>query len=144
MRMQIRTLQVPQRGYGAFCPTLTPTPTGATNGDIAQDMVGMPGTVAVPSPRPPAMADGELGGPYNQPSAVAPNVFYPSIYFNRLNRARKFFGAVMSGVNPLPAPARDPGRVAQPWNYKVRVGGQTATSNPRPFTRFPTYNGKGY
>ena len=142
MRMQIRTLQVPQRGYGAFCPTLTPTGTGATNGGNV--VVGMPGTVPVSSPRPAALRDGELGGPYNQPSSVAPNVFFPSIYYHVALRARKVNVAIMSKINPLPKPAVNLGRTAAPWNLRVRVGGQTATSNPRPFTRFPTYGGRGY
>ena len=123
-------------------PQLTSTASAATNGQ--NHVYGCPGTMRIASPRPPALNDGELGGPFNQPSAVAPNFFYPSIYYRRMKRAFQVNAARFSGVNPMPAPARNPGRVAQPWNYKVRVGGQTATSNPRPFTRFPTYNGKGY
>jgi hypothetical protein len=138
MRVQVRTLQVPRRGGGAFLPGLTPIPTAATNGQ--NEVYGCPGTMAVPSPRPPAMGDSELGGPFNQPSAVSPNVFYPSIYYAIVNNTLRFPGRIWSDA-VLPVPAVAMGRSAAQTQYRTRVGGRTATAAFRPFTQWPTYAG---
>jgi len=138
MRIQVRTLQVPKRGAGAFLPGLTPVGTAATNGQ--NEVYGSPGTVAIPSPRPPAMADGELGGPFNQPSSVAPNVFYPSIYYSIPNNTQHFPGKIQSD-NVVPVPAIVQGRSALQTQYRTRVGGRTAVAAFRPFTQWPTYAG---
>jgi len=140
MRFQIRTLQVPTKGSGAFMPMLTSQASAATNGQNV--VVGNPGTVRVPSPRPPALSDGELGGPFNQPSSVAPDWFLPSIYINRANSTLRFPGKLLSD-NVLPVPAVNMGRKIVNWQHKTRVGGRTTTANPRPFTQWPTYGG-GY
>ena len=138
MRIQVRTLQVPRRGAGAFLPGVTPIPTAATNGQ--NEVWGCPGTMAIPSPRPPALQDGELGGPFNQPSSVAPNFFYPSIYYAKMNNTLRFPGKLLSD-NVLPVPAIAVGRSAKQSQYKTRVGGRTATAAFRPFTQWPTYAG---
>jgi len=138
MRIQVRTLQVPRRGAGAFLPGLTRTPTAATNGQ--NQVFGAPGTMAVPSPRPAAMNDGELGGPFNQPSSVAPDVFYPSIYYAIMNPTLHFPGKIQSD-NVVPVPAVAQGRSALQTQYKTRVGGRTAVAAFRPFTQWPTYAG---
>ena len=131
-------MQVPQRGAGAFLPGLTKGGAPSTNGQ--NQVYGAPGTVAVPSPRPSAMTDSQLGGPFNQPSSVAPNVFYPSIYYAIINSSLHFPGRLTCD-NVLPVPAIVQGRSAMQTQYKTRVGGRTATAAFRPFTQWPTYAG---
>jgi hypothetical protein len=138
MRFQIRTLQVPRIGFGAFSPTLTHGGAPATNGQ--NKVTGMPGTVPVRSPRPAALSDGELGGPYNQPSAVAPDWILPCIYVAHANPTLHFPGAIQSD-NVVPVPIPRPGLTALQWQHRTRVGGRTATSARRPFTQWPTYGG---
>ena len=138
MRFQVRTLQVPKRGAGAFLPGLTFTPTASTNG--ANQVYGSPGTTPVYSPRPAALNDDSLGGPYNQPSGVAPNYIFPSIYVALVNSGLKFPGRIIcDNVLPVPAVAHS-GSPAQ-TQYKPRIGGRTATAAFRPFTQWPTYAG---
>lgn len=138
MRIQVRTLQIPRRGAGAFLPGLTLTAQAATNG--ANQVMGCPGTHAVPSPRPAAMNDHGFGGTFNQPSSNAPNVFFPSIYVALVNPGLHFPGRIMSDhVLPVPAIAHS-GLPAQ-TQYRTRIGGRTATAAFRPFTQWPTYAG---
>lgn len=136
MRAQIRTLQAPKVGFGAFSPTLTIGGAPVSNGQNV--ITGAPGTVPVHSPRPAALSDGELGGPFNQPSAVAPDVIYPCLYTFHENPTVRFPGALQSD-NVLPVPAGNSGRTAMQWQHRTRVGGRTATSARRPFTQWPTY-----
>jgi hypothetical protein len=138
MRVQTRTLQVPRYGAGAFSPCLTSGGAPATNGQ--NKISGQPGTVPVPSPRPAALNDGELGGPFNQPSAVAPNWFMPSIYTFHANPTVHFPGAIDCD-NVMPTPTPNPGRTSLQWQHRVRVGGRTTTSAIRPFTTWPSYGG---
>ena len=140
MRIAIRTLQTPTKwGAGAFLPTLTFGGAPATNG---QNVIsGAPGTIRIASPRPAAMDDGELGGPYNQPSSVAPDWFLPSLYTFHANNTVKFPGRTF-GDNVLPVPVPNVGRTAIQSQHKVRLGGHTATTNLRPWTQWPTYCGR--
>jgi hypothetical protein len=140
MRFSIRTLQVPTKwGAGAFSPGLTQGGASATNGQ--NKVIGMPGTVPVPSPAPPALDDSALGGPFNQPSKVSPDVFYPSIYYNPPNPSLHFPGQVF-GDNVLPVPAVAQGRYPLQWQHRSRIGGRTTTTSNRPFTQWPTYSGR--
>jgi hypothetical protein len=131
-------LQVPRIGAGAFSPGLTSGGAPATNGQ--NKVSGMPGTVQVPSPRPAALDDSQLGGLLNQPSAVAPNYFNPCIYTFHANGTVHFPGSIMSD-HVMPTPTPNPGRTALQWQHRVRVGGRTTTSAVRPFTSWPTYRG---
>lgn len=137
MRFQVRTLQVPKRGGGAFLPALTQIPTAATNG--ANQVYGSPGVAPVYSPRPAALADGELGGPLNQPSSVAPNYIFPSIYVALVNAGLRFPGRLICD-NVLPVPAVSSVGIPAQTQYKPRIGGRTATAAFRPFTQWPTYS----
>lgn len=139
MRFQIRTLQVPTKGAGAFAPTYSNIGTAATNGQ--NQVIGMPGTVPIYSPRPDGMNDFGLGGTYNQPSSCAPNWFLPSIYYSRVNSTLQFSGKTWSD-NVLPVPAKQPTAIPTQWQHRTRVGGRTATSSNRPFTQWPTYSGR--
>lgn len=145
MRWRYRTLQVPQKGTGAFVPVPAQSYSAAFNGQNLID--GNPGTVAIPSPRPPTLNDGELGGPFNQPSSVSPDVFYPSIYTVRCNRTMRFpgigGGLTRHNDHPVPVPAGNLGLFKQNFMHRVRVGGRTVTKAVRPFTQWPTYKGSG-
>jgi hypothetical protein len=139
MRIQIRTLNVPKIGQGAFLPTLTWGAAPATNG---QNIVtGAPGTVKVASPRPPALNDNSWGGLW-QSSSVAPNYIAPSIYVAHANPSLVFDGKKI-GNNVLPVPAIADTRIPAQTQYKPRIGGRTVTSNTRPFTQWPTYGQQG-
>jgi hypothetical protein len=139
MRIQIRTLQVPtQWGTGAFMAVPAGNSTAAFNGQNV--VTGMPGNRAVPSPRPVAISDGELGGPYNQPSSVSPNYFLPSIYTVRVNKTMHFPGDTnVTNVSPVPATAI--GNLARTGWQKPVIGGNRVTRAVRPFTQWRTYSG---
>lgn len=139
MRIQIRTLQAPKRGAGAFAPMLTMGGTSAFNG---QNIVtGAPGTVNVFAPRPAALDDSSLGGPFNQSSSVSPNFIRPSIYVAHENRSLRFPGQVKVD-NVLPVPAIKLGKVQLQVQHRARLGGRTVTQSVRPFTQWPTYGKK--
>lgn len=139
MRVEYRTLQLPTKGSGAFTPTLSAIGTAATNGQ--NEVVGYPGTMRIPSPRPAALVDGELGGPLNQPSSVAPNWFLPAIYYAVVNSTLQFSGKTWCD-NVLPVPAKQPTGQVVNWQHRTRVGGRTTTTSTRPFTQWPTYSGR--
>jgi len=145
MRWTYRTLQVPQSwGTGAFMPIPAQSSTASFNGQ--NEVIGAPGTVAVPSPRPPALSDGELGGPFNQPSSVSPNVFYPSLYHVVINRTMTFnglgTGLTRGNDHPAPVAAIAPNAIPGNFSHRVRVGGRTVTRATRPFTQWRDYSGK--
>jgi hypothetical protein len=138
MRISYRTLQLPKWGRGAFTPGLTIGGAPAFNG---QNIIsGAPGTIPIPSPRPAALDDSALGGPFNQPSAVAPNWFLPTLYTFHANPSVHFPGKLF-GDNVVPVPAVNQGRSPLQWQHRVRLGGRTATRAVRPFTQWPTYGG---
>lgn len=139
MRLQIRTLQVPLCGAGAFTPTMT---FGAAPSSNGQNIVtGSPGNIRVPSPRPAAMNQGDFGGRFHQPSSVAPDWSLPSIYVAHENPTLRFPGKINSD-NPMPVPAIAVARSAAQLQHRVRIGGRTVTSAVRPFTQWPTYSTK--
>lgn len=139
MRTQIRTLQVPTNwGTGAFTPIPAAVSTAEFNGQ--NKVTGYPGNCPVASPRPPALRDSALGGPYNQPSDVAPNYILPQIYTVRVNPTMLFSGAVFSNsVSPVPSTAIG-AVVRNGWNKPV-LGGDQVTRSVRPFTQWRTYSG---
>ena len=141
MRVAIRTLQNPKRGAGAFNPTLTMGGAPSSNG---QNLITASwGSVRVRSPRPASMNDGSFGSAYNQPSDVAPNWILPSVATFHANPQIHFPGRILGSVdNPIPQPAISPTLVASQVQHRFRIGGRTVTASIRPFTQWPTYNGK--
>jgi len=143
MRHHIRTHQVPVNyGTGAF--TVLPARSSTASFNSGNVVVGAPGTVPVPSPRPAALNDGELGGPFNQPSSVAPNWILPSIYVAKINTPGNFhLSGGLYTDNYSPVPAATWSRIPAQWQKRVRVGGRTVTSAFRAFTQWPTYGRNG-
>jgi hypothetical protein len=123
---------------GAFSPTLTYGGAPATNGQ--NKISGAPGTIPIPSPPPAALNDGQLGGPYNQPSNVVPDYFLPCLYTFHANGTVHAPMAINSD-NVMPVPIPNPQRTALQWQHRVRIGGRTTTTAVRPFTTWPTYSG---
>ena len=138
-RLQIKMQNAPTKGVGAFMPTPYGVTTPAASSQGILHVEGYPGTLRVPSPRPAALDDGELGGPNNQPSSVAPNYFLPAIWIIRISSHLSMPSFKRTSTNVAPVPAGFVARSAGQTQRKTRIGGQTATSWPRQFTRFPTY-----
>lgn len=137
-KLQIRMMNAPVRGAGAFMPVPygATTPAASSGGVIRTE--GHPGTMRVPSPRPAALDDGELGGPKNQPSSCSPDYILPDKYISHISRATT--GVVRVGSsNVAPVPAPYIARSAPQTQMKPRIGGRTVTSWPRQFVRWPTY-----
>ena len=141
MRIGYRTQEVPtRRGTGAFAPIPAQSWSATFNGQNIT--TGCPGTVPVASPRPPSLNDGELGGPFNQPSNVSPNVFYPSVYVAHANPTMHFAGAILQSVDHVvPVPATQPAKIVMQFMHRWRIGGRTVTTSVRPFTQWPNYSG---
>lgn len=140
MRESIRTLQVPTKfGVGAWSPTRSASFSATFNG---QHMIsGAPGTIRVPTGPPAALNDSQLGGPYNQPSTVAPDWILPCLYTFHANPTVHFPGRLF-GDNVLPMPVPNDARVALQLQHRFRLGGRRTTGSHRTFTQWPTY-GRG-
>lgn len=134
-------LDAPTKGFGAFMPApyAVTTPAASSQGPLTARLEGYPGNRPIPSPAPAAMNDGELGGPFNQPSNVSPDVFYPALYFNHIDQTIVMPGFVRTCANTVPVPAPYVGRTGTQTQLRSRVGGRTATAWPRAFVRWPTY-----
>ena len=142
MNARIVVLNAP-RNIGAMLPGITRTGSAATNGVCG--VVGAPGTMPVPAPRPAAIPPLTTNphGARVQPSACAPNVIRPSIYI-----ATPWCGVppVYRGGNVVnPVPAIKSNLVAAPSRMKPpsRLGGRKVTRAVRPIVRWPQYGG-GY
>lgn len=141
-QLAIKMNQAPGKGLGAFMPVPYGCTTPAASSQGLLRVEGHPGTVAVPSPAPAALDDGELGGPYNQPSRVAPNYILPSQYIPHISRATTGLtptppNAPQGNIAPVPAPYI--ARSAPQTQMKTRIGGRTTTAWPRQFVRWLTY-----
>jgi hypothetical protein len=134
--MRYSTEQVPVYGAGAFMPQLTTNPGASSWGRVK--ITASLGTTAIPSPRPPAVNDSDLGGPYNQPSSVAPDVFFPTFHIIGTEHMEPPVAWIKPLHNELPVPAVNPGRVPMPAFHRYRQGGRGAIPWPRTFTTWPS------
>ncbi len=139
MRVTYKVMNLPARGFGAFMPTLTVTPTASTGGLSHRQFY--PGTVRVPSPAPVYVSmDGSTGdNPVQNSHAGAPEWFLPAIGIVSADNMHGPCGIQVDNV--LPVPALNPTRIATQNTMVTRVGGRTATPWTRPMTRWPTYGG---
>ena len=140
-RLQLRMNNPPRRGLGAFMPNYgVTTPAASSQGVLrTEGHIGQ----RIPSPRPSALNDGELGGPLNQPSACAPDYIIPDLYVARISSDTTMPGYQRTSTNVAPVPAPFIARGNPQTQMKVRIGGRTTTRWPRPFTRWPNYRETG-
>jgi hypothetical protein len=140
MRAHIRMLDAPRTGFAAFMPTPygATTPASSSSGITQSQIRGYP-SLQTPSPAPVALNDGELGGPYNQPSRCAPDYFRPSVYFVKISQSLSMPGFKRTSNNKAPAKAPWIARTGTQTQMRTRVGGRTVTSWPRQFISWPTY-----
>ena len=138
-KLQILMQNAPNKGFAAFMPSPygATTPAASSAGLTQRGVNGHPAMV-IPTPAPAALDDGELGGPFNQPSRVAPNYSKPSIYWVRISNALTGLVPTVS-TNVLPVPAGVVARGSSQTQRKPRIGGRTVTAWPRQFIRWPTY-----
>ena len=155
---QIRyvTNDVPQWGVGAFNPVPGPTPLASTGGEQKRylqqyDQDPAPGIRGYDVGR-----DADRQGSYanadpSSPEHVGglPGAFRPVV--NQGHQMRYWTTAENMGPNgtnthmkiwsdnPLPVPARNPGRVAKPAMRTQPAGTIVATAWPRPFIAWPTW-----
>lgn len=144
MRPLIKMNSAPRKGLGAFMPAPYGATTPAASSQGVLRVEGNPGTVRVASPPPAALDDGELGGPYNQPSRVVPDFILPCIYTAHLSATKQSFlegGFTTVSSNVTPVPAGRPGATPGQTQYQPRIGGQTTTAWPRQYVTWPTYGG---
>ena len=142
-KLLIKMNNAPTRGIGAFMPPPYGATTPAASSQGVLQVRGYPGTMRVTSPAPAALNDGELGGPYNQPSRVAPDYLLPSLYWAILKKANTFPGFRVRSTNVAPVPAPYVARTGTQTQYRTRIGGRTVTRWPRQFTRWPNYQETG-
>jgi hypothetical protein len=133
-------MNAPVTGFAAFMPTPygATTPASSSSGLTQSQVRGYP-SVKTYSPAPTALDDGQLGGPFNQPSRCAPDFFRPSIYFVRIGQALSMPGFQRSSTNVAPVKAPWIKRTGTQTQMRTRVGGRTVTSWPRQFISWPTY-----
>lgn len=136
MRHNIRTLGVPRRG-GVTAFTVIPAHSSTASFNGQNRVTGSPGAVAVHSPRPAALRDDTWGGRV-QPSSVAPDVIFPSIYVAHIDNMNTQQGGLWAG-NQVPVPAQSVAAVPSNFTHRTRIGGQTVTASRRPFITWPTY-----
>ena len=136
VRFHIRMMGLPESGYGAFMPGLTENPMAF---NVQDNISALEGNVPVGSPRPAALFDKNY--PNVQPSSLAPNHILPVVYVSRLNKWRLAINRRFVDL-PMPIPAVTPNATTTATNLKARIGGRTATPNPRPRTVWPVYGGK--
>jgi len=161
--IRYRTDDVPKWGMGAFTPVPSTTPLATTGGEQSRYLEQW---TDAPDP---ALAGFSPSAPYNidqQPSyaqavpdathvAGLPMAFRPVVnaahamaYWTSPSdtQGRQTMGPNGSNThmkiwsdNPLPVPARDPGRVAIPAMRAPIAGTVIATAWPRPFISWPTW-----
>lgn len=133
-------LQAPRTGFGAFMPPPygATTPASSSSGITQSQIRGYP-SLLTPSPAPVALNDSELGGPFNQPSRVAPDYTRPSVYFYRISQHLSMPGYKRRSTNVVPVRTPNVSRTPTQTQMRTRVGGRTVTAWPRQFISWPTY-----
>lgn len=143
MGISYRTLDVPPYGTGAFMPSPARNPVASSYGLVIID--GAPGTMSVPSPRPPATPSqtARPQGTVNSAagSDVSPDVFFPAIYIPRAQNMGPTddvgLGMARRRLCELPLRAIDPGRRPVPVFQQFPAGARPLPW-PRAFIRWPS------
>lgn len=111
----------PANGAGAFMPPMLTSPKSHTYGMVK--VVGHPGNLGVPSPKPEWTPAGPLVRSA-QPSYNSPDVFAPSIYYTTVSDMHPADNTVrVRSTNELPIPAKRYTQVPLVAFSRPRVGG---------------------
>lgn len=132
-----RTEDVTDRLHPAAAPPYTPTPYSVHGGLMR--FAGSPGTVAIPSPRPPATATRSKNPMDVRGSdAGAPETFLPRIGVPFADNVQPNVRWVCT--NEIPIPAANYVRLPQIGaKTPPRIGGVGVVPWPRTFTRWPSF-----
>lgn len=136
------TMNDPGAGPPGRAGALMPIPAGdpkATTGGLVH-LVGHPGTVGVPVPKPPAIPMNSqtraTQGSYNAPDFMFPSVYYPT--------AENMHPPVsLQRTNPLPVPVTTIYQLARISQRMRRVGGQSQIGQPQVGQTWPQWRGQG-
>lgn len=115
-----------RRSASAFLPGLPRTPKASTYGTVY--IVGHPGDLPIPSPRPAAavpISQNRL----TQPSRCSPDVFYPSIYYT--TPVNMHPPVSLFRDNQLPVPAIDLYKFPNNPNFGAPLAGRLPRSGFR-------------
>lgn len=121
----------------AAVPPYTPTPYSVHGGQIR--LAGAPGTVAVPSPPPPATRTRAVGSnpPDLRPSDCSPDAFLPRLFVQYPDNLHP--PVRIASTNEIPIPAGNFVRLPQIASQApARLGGTAVIPAPRAFTRWPS------
>ncbi len=125
------------RTVGALMPILPPTPRATTNGVVR--VYGQPGTQGIASPAP-------AGIPMNgfsratQPSNMAPDYIFPSIYYTTPDGMHPPVNLFRD--NPMPVPARGLYRIPRVLQRPRRTGGSLQVGQPAVVQRWASLGGR--
>lgn len=126
------------RSPGGMMPQPAISPSASSNG--LMHLIGQPGTMGVPAPKPAALPQTAAGTRSNQPSYMSPDVMFPSIYYPLADNCHPPVGLFRD--NQMPVPARRiynmPG-IAQKMR---RVGGQNQIGQPAVRQTWPQWTGR--
>ena len=138
MPVQRYTMQDPGGGppgrAGALMPVPAVDPKGSTGGLVR--LVGHPGNMAIPAPKPAASVPISQTRA-TQPSYVAPDVLFPSIYFPLADNMHP--PVALLRTNPLPVPAVTIQQLAGIAQRMRRVGGQSQVGQPQVAQTWPEW-----
>lgn len=124
---------------GALMSTPARQPSATSNGVVR--IIGYPGTMPVPTPRPAALPETAAGTRSNQPSYAAPNMMLPSIYYTTPHGMHP--PVALLRTNPLPVPAVQIYNMPRISQRMRRVGGQTQIGQPQVAQSWPQWRGQG-
>lgn len=132
------TMQDPGSGppgrAGALMPVPAVDPKASTGGLVR--LVGMPGTQGIAAPKPAAIVPISQTRA-TQPSYVAPDVIFPSIYYPLADNMHPPVGLLRT--NPLPVPAVRIQQLAGIAQRMRRVGGQSQVGQPQVAQTWPEW-----
>lgn len=123
----------------AIAPPYAPTPFSVHGGLVR--LAGAPGTVPIPSPRPPGTDQRNASGNPNvqdlRPSDVAPNAFLPRLFVLYADNMQP--PVRWACTNEIPIPAGNYVRLPQiASKTPARLGGVATIPAPRAFIRWPS------
>lgn len=124
------TMQDPGGGppgrAGALMPVPAVDPKASTGGLVS--LVGHPGDMSIAAPKPAALVPISQTRA-TQPSYVAPDVLFPSIYYPLADNMHP--PVALLRTNPLPVPAVHIRQLARIAQRTRRVGGQSQVGQPQ-------------